>query len=52
VQFVLRYTKGGGSNTESMINHLKSKQRMHAIHECEDHKTVPVQEAIRSQIVK
>jgi len=22
VQFVLRYTKGGASNTESLINHL------------------------------
>jgi len=25
VQFVLRYTKRGGSSTKSLINHLKSK---------------------------
>jgi len=26
VQFVLRYTKGGGSSTESLINRFKPKQ--------------------------
>jgi len=52
VQFVLRYTKGGGSSTESLINHLKSKHRIHVIHDGEDHKTIPVQEEILSQIVK
>jgi len=31
---------------------LKSKHRICAIHEGEDHKTVPVQEEIRSQIVE
>jgi len=46
---VLRYTKGGGSSTESLINYLKSK---HIIHEGEDHKTIPSQEGIRAQIVK
>jgi len=45
---MLRYTKGGGSSTESFINHLKSR---HRIHECENHKTIPAQEEIRSQIV-
>ena len=49
VQFVLRYTKGGGSSTACVINHLKSK---HRIHEGEDHKTIPAQEEIRPQIVK
>jgi len=52
VQFVLRYAKGGGSNTESLINHLKSKHRIHAILGSEDHKTIPAQGEIRSQIVK
>ena len=52
MQFVLRYTKGGGSSTESLINHLKSKHRICVIHEGEDHKTIPVQEEIRSQIVE
>jgi len=51
VQFVLRYTKGGGSSTESFINHLKSKQ-IHVINESEGNKTIPAQEEIRSQIVK
>ena len=49
MQFVLRYTKGGVSSTESLINHLKSK---HWIHDSEDHKTIPAQEEILSQIVK
>jgi len=48
VQFVLRYTKGGGSSTKSLINHLKSKHRIHVIHEGEDRKTIPAQEEIRS----
>jgi len=48
VQFVLLYIKGGGSNTESLISHLKSKNR---IHEGENHKTIPAQEEIRSQTV-
>jgi len=48
VQFVLRYTKGGGSSTGSLINHLKSK---HRIHEGENHKTIPAQGEIRSEIV-
>jgi len=51
IQFVLRYTKGGGSSTESLINHFKSKHRIHIIHESEDHKTIPAQEEIISQIV-
>jgi len=51
VQFELRYTKGGGSSTESLISHLKSKHIIHIIHESEDHKTIPAQEEIRSQIV-
>jgi len=41
---VLRYTsyaKGGGSSTESLINHLKSKDRIHVINESEDHQTIP-----------
>jgi len=29
---------------------LKSKHRIHVIHEGEDHKTIPAQEEIRSQI--
>ena len=41
----------GGSSTESLINHLKSKDRIHIIHESEDHKTIPEQVEIRSQIV-
>jgi len=52
VQFVLRCTKVGGSSTESLINYLKSKHIIHVIHESEDHKTIPAQEEIRSQIVK
>jgi len=52
VQFALRYTKGGGSSTKSFINHLKSKHRVHVIHESEGNKTIPAQEEIRSQIVK
>jgi len=52
VQFVLRCTKGCGSSTENMINHLKPKHRTHVIHESEDHTTTPAQEEIRSQIVK
>jgi len=51
VQFVLRYTKRGGSRTGSLISHLKSKHRIHVIHESEDHKTIPAQEEIRSQIL-
>jgi len=49
---VLRYTKRGGSSTESLINHLKSKHRIQVTHESEDHKTIPAQEEILSQIVK
>jgi len=52
VQFVLRYTYEGGSSTESLINHLKSKHVIHVIFDSEDHKTIPTQEGIRSQIVK
>ena len=51
-QFVLCETNVGGSNTESLINHLKSKHRIHVILESEGHKTIPEQEEIRSQIVK
>jgi len=47
VQFVLRYTKGG-SSTNCLINHLKSK---HRIHEGENHKSIPAQEEILSQIM-
>ena len=49
VQFVLRYTKEGGSSTDCLINHLKSE---HRIHEGENHKTIPAQEEIQPQIVK
>jgi len=52
VQPVLHYTKGGGSRTESLVDHLKSKHRIHVAHESEDHKTIPAQEEILSQIVK
>jgi len=31
---------------------LKSKHRIHATHESEDHETIPAQEEILSQIVK
>jgi len=31
VQFVLRGTNAGRSSTESLINHLKSKHRIHVI---------------------
>jgi len=51
VQSVLHYTNGGGSSTNSLINHLKLKHRIHVILESGDHKTIPVQEEIRSQIV-
>jgi len=51
VQVVLRYTKGGGSSTESLINHLKSKHTIQASLESEDHNIIPAQEEIRSQIV-
>ena len=51
VQFVLCYTKGG-SSTERMINHLKSKHKINVNHEGEDHKTIPAQKEIQSQIVK
>jgi len=51
VQFVLRKTKAGDSTTESLINHLKSKHRIHVIVESDDHKTIPAQEEIRSQIM-
>jgi len=50
VQFVLRYTRVG-SSTESLINHLNSKHRIHGIHGSEDQKTIPAQEEIRSQTV-
>jgi len=36
------------SNVQS---HLKSKHGIHVIHQLEDHKTIPAQEEIRSQIV-
>ena len=49
---MLRHTKGGGSSTESLINHLKSKHRIYVAHESGDHKTIPAQEDILSQIVK
>jgi len=52
MQFVLRATNVDASNTESLINHLKSKNRIHVILESEDHKTITEQEEIRSQIVK
>jgi len=52
VQFVLRYTKGGGPSTESLINHLQWKHTIHATNESEVHKTTPAQEEILSQIVK
>ena len=52
MQFVLRYTKGDGSSTAGLINHLKSKHRILVINENEDHKTIPAQEEILSQIVK
>ena len=48
MHFVLRCTKGGGSSTDCLTNHVKSK---HRIYESEKHKTMPVQEEIRSQIV-
>jgi len=51
VQFVLCYTKEGFSSSKSLISHLKSKHRIHVIHESEDHKTIPAQKEIRSQIV-
>jgi len=44
VQFVLRVTNAGGSSTESLINHLKSKHRIHVILESEDQKTIRAQE--------
>jgi len=49
---VSRETNVGGSNTESLINHLKLRHKIHVILESEDHKTIPEQEEIRSQIVK
>jgi len=48
VHFVLRRTKGDGSSTDCLTNHLKSK---HRIYEGEKHETMPAQEEIRSQIV-
>jgi len=51
-QFVLRESNAGGSNTESLINHLKSKHRIHIILASEDHKIIPEQEEIPPQIVK
>jgi len=48
---VLRYTKRGASSTESLINYLKSQHRIQVTLESEDHKTIPAQEEIRSQIV-
>jgi len=50
-QFVLCESNAGGSSTESLINHLK-KHRIHVILESEDHKTIPEEEEIQSQIVK
>jgi len=52
VHFVLHESYAGGSSTESLIHHLKSKHRIHVILESEDHKTIPEQKEIRSQIVK
>jgi len=55
VQFVLcytSYTNRGGASTESLINHLKSKHRIHVIFGSEDHKTIPTPEEIRLQSVK
>jgi len=49
---VFRYTKGGVPSIERLISHLKSKHRINVIHESEDHKTIPAQEEIQSQIVK
>jgi len=49
---VLRYTRGGGSSTKILINHLKSKDKIYVILESKDHKTIPAQEEILSQIVK
>jgi len=48
LQFVLRYTKGDGSSTESLIKLLKSKHRINIIHAGEDYKTISAQEEIRS----
>ena len=48
MQYVLRYTKGGGSSTERLISHLKSKNRSL---EGDNHKTIPAQEEIRSKTV-
>ena len=47
-----RESNAGGSSTESLINHLKSKHSIHVILESEDHKTIPEQEEVWSQIVK
>jgi len=52
VQFLLSETNAGSSSTKRLINHLKSKHRVQVILESEEHKTVPAQEEIRSQIVK
>jgi len=52
LQLMFRYARGGGSSTIRLFKHLKSKHRIHAIHESEDHKTILAQEEIRSQIVK
>jgi len=52
VQFVLLYSKRGGSSTESLINHLNLKHRIHVIHESEDHKSIVAQEKILSQFMK
>jgi len=49
---VLCESNAGGLSTKSLINHLKSKHRIHVILESEDHKTIPELEEIRSQIVK
>jgi len=46
VQFVLRYTKGGGSSTKSLIKHLKSNHRIHVTFKSEEHKSIPAQEEI------
>jgi len=44
--------KGGGSSSESLINDLKSKHRIHVTHANENYKNIPAQQEIRSQIVK
>ena len=48
---MLHYTKGGVWSTESLINQLKSKHKIHVINESEDRKTIPAQKEILSQIL-